>query len=554
MGLESFNRKSRPELYRTLRSKVWDLVVVGGGITGASLFRDAALRGLEVALVEARDFGSGTSSRSSKLIHGGLRYLSTLGLRLARESCRERDLHVKLNKRLVRPIPFLVPLYQGRGTSRWKMRAGMIGYELISGLRNHRWHRFLSREETLLVAPGIASEGLRGSCLYWDAMVSDNRWTLETIKDGVRQGGIAMSYAPVEAFLESGERVAGVRVRDAFTGDTSEIRAEVVVNATGIFADRLRRLAEPDAKPKIRLSKGTHLVFQEKDVPLSITTVFPSPLDGRPLFLVRRDGCFLYGTSDDWEESDPASPAPGPRDVGYLLESLHRAMPEAELSGSKVQFVYSGFRPLLSEDGREIDPSKASREDLVETSAKRLVSVLGGKLTTARVMAARVLDDLAARGEISPRRRCQTDRASIGGSNEEVAEGLSRWIKKCPGLWDYFRTLYLRYGADADGICAEAHRIFLGRHEDPRAEPIRAEVEYVCRNEMTSTVEDLLDRRAGYLYWSPEKRLERLRYGAEVIGRELGLDAEGFEAQYRDYEEHLKRFHTLPPLASLTAR
>jgi glycerol-3-phosphate dehydrogenase len=547
VGLESFNRASRPALYRALASTRWDLVVVGGGITGASIFRDAALRGFKVALVEARDFASGTSSRSSKLVHGGLRYLKTLGIRLARESCRERDLHVRLNKRLVRPVPFLVPLYRGHKPSRGSMRVGMLVYELLSGFRNHRWHRFTGREETLLVAPGIPDEGLAGGCIYYDAMVSDNRWTLETVKDGVRHGGLAMSYAPVEALVLEREKVAGVRVRDRSTRETFEIRGRVVVNATGIFADSIRRLEDPATQPKIRLSKGTHLVFRAEDVPLEITLVLTSPIDGRPLFLVKRDGCFLYGTSDDWDDSPPDSPAPAVKDVAYLLDSLAKYMPEAGLTAEKVQFVYSGFRPLIAEEGRrELDPSQASREDLVETSPRGLVSVMGGKLTTARVMAERVLDELEVRALARAPRPCATGRLSIGGSNEEVAEGLSSWIKRCPELKDYFRTLYFRYGLDASRICAEAHRIFRGEHEDPRAEPIRAEVEYVCRHEMTVTVGDLLDRRAGYLYWSPEKRLERLRYGKHVIEKELGLDDEGFEEQFTAYEAHLKRFHTVP--------
>jgi glycerol-3-phosphate dehydrogenase len=425
----------------------------------------------------------------------------------------------------------------------------MLGYELLSLFGNHHWHRFTSRNETLVLAPGLPPDELSGGCIYYDAIVSDNRWTLETVKDGVRQGAIAMNYAPVEALLEDAGRVSGARVRDRFTGETSDVRARVVVNATGVFADSIRRLDDPGARPRIRLSKGTHLVFRDEDVPLSMTLVFQSPIDGRALFLVKRDECFLYGTSDDWEEADPDSPAPRVKDVRYLLESLERTMPDARLDANKVQYVYSGFRPLLTLEGGngapEIDPNRASREDLVEVSPRGLVSVMGGKLTTARLMAARVLDDLEKRLGL-PKRPCATGRLSIGGSNDEVAEGLARFIKRCPPLKDYFRTLYFRYGIDAEEICEGAHRIFLGRSDDPADDPLRAEVEYVCRYEMTCTVEDLLDRRAGYLHWSPEKRLERLRYGAAVIQRELGLDESGFEAQYAAYERRLKRLHTLP--------
>ena len=552
MGLDSFNKRARPELFRKVSSEVssepLDLLVVGGGITGASIFRDAALRGMRVGLVEAKDFASATSGRSSKLIHGGLRYLKNLGLRLAWESCHERNLHVRLNKRLVRPMPFLVPLYRHRGESRALMCPGMLLYEGLSGFRNYRLHRFISREETLSLAPALPVDGLTGGCLYYDAVVSDNRWTLEILKDGVRHGGVAINYAPLTGLLKEGGRVVGGRIHDKLGGQQHhEVRARALVNATGVFADQIRRMDDPDAARLVRLSKGTHLVFAEEDVPLSVTVVFSSPLDKRPLFLAKHEGCFLYGTSDDWEEADPGAPIPAEKDVTYLLAALERFMPEARLGREKVQFVYSGFRPLLSPDNGDLDPAAASREDHIEVSPSGLISVVGGKLTTARIMAIRVLDRVIEQiGDANTWTGCRTHKLSIGGTNEAVAEGLAYWVKRYPRLAWYFRILYQRYGLDAHEICAEAVAIHKGLDPDPHAEPIRAEVRYVCRNELVCTLEDLLERRAGFLYWNAEKRLERARYGARVIRAELGLTDEEFEQQFDAYREHLTRFHTLP--------
>lgn len=546
-GLERFNKKSRPGLLKALAETPFDLLVIGGGITGASILRDAALRGMRVALVEANDFASGTSGRSSKLIHGGLRYIKNLGFRLAWESCHERNLHIRLNKRLVRPLPFLVPLYDGRGDSRAAMRAGMMVYEFLSGFSNHRFHHFLTREETLERAPGIPAEGLNGGCVYYDAVVSDNRWTLEIIKDGVRNGGLALNYAPVTRLLKRDGKTAGAVVEDHAGAKSVEVSARAVVNATGVFTDRIRRMDRADAPPLVRLSKGTHLVFREADVPLFITTVLASPLDGRPLFLVKREGCFLFGTTDDWEETDPGEPVPLPRDVGYLFESLRGVFPDADLGPDKVQFVYSGFRPLLSSGPAGQEPSRATREDLEETSPSGLISIVGGKLTTARVTASRFLDRLIRTlGGGGKWKRCSTDQVSIGGTNEQVSEGLSLWVRKCPKLADYFRILFQRYGVDAHGVAESALRIYLGQHPDPASEPIRAEVEYVCRHEMVLTLGDLIDRRAGFLFWDRERRLERLRYGVLVISEELGLSQKEFEDQYRDYEAYLDRFHSLP--------
>lgn len=523
----------------------FDLLVIGGGITGASIFRDAALRGMRVALVEAKDFASGTSGRSSKLVHGGLRYIKNLGFHLAWESCHERNLHIKLNKRLVRPMPFLVPLYSHRGESRTLMRAGMWLYEALSGFKNHRLHRFLSREETLLMAPAVPVDGLTGGCLYYDAVTSDSRWTIEIVKDGVRHGGCALNYAAVTDLVKTDGQVAGARVRDAIGGGEYEARARAVVNATGVYADRIREMDGARSERLLRLSKGTHLVFAEEDVPLSVTVVFNSPLDGRSLFLAKHHGSFLYGTSDDWEEADPAAPVPARKDVEYLLSSLEGFMPEARLGRDKVQFVYSGFRPLLSPSRPTASPSEATREDYVETSPSGLLSVVGGKLTTARLTAIRILDRVQRRiGHHESWTPCRTDKLSIGGTNEAVAEGLAYWVRQYPRLTPYFQVLYQRYGLDAHEVCAEAVDMHRADPSDP--EPIRAEVEYVCRHEMVCTVEDLIDRRAGFLYWNAGKRLERLRYGALVIAHELGLHEEEFERQLEEYSQHLARFHSMP--------
>src|SRR5829696_10356067 len=222
----------------------------------------------------------------------------------------------------------------------------MLLYVALSGFNNLWFHRFLSREETLSLAPALPPEGLTGGCLYYDAVINDSRWTMEVLKDGVANSGFAVNYAPVTQLLRKGEQVVGVQIHDELSGTDCDIRARVVVNATGIFADQIRQLDGRNAAKPRRLSKGTHLVFAEEDVPLSTTIVFSSPLDGRSLFLAKHEECFLFGTSDHWEETSPDLPIPGQIDVEYLLVSLNQFMPEAQLDRSKVQFVYSGFRPL----------------------------------------------------------------------------------------------------------------------------------------------------------------------------------------------------------------
>src|SRR4030095_15310461 len=255
MSLANFNKCSRPPIFRKLTDQQFDLLVIGGGITGASIFRDAALRGMNVALVEAKDFASATSGRSSKLIHGGLRYIKNLGLGLAWESCHERNLHIRLNKRLVRPLPFLIPLYRDSGEPRWLMRLGMLAYEALSGFNNYRFHKFLSREETLSLAPALPAKGLTGGCLYYDAVINDSRWTMEVLKDGVAHAGVAVNYSPVTQLLIDNNQVVGARVHDNLSDTHYDIRARVVVNATGIFSDQIQRLdGDQKTKPQ-RFSK-----------------------------------------------------------------------------------------------------------------------------------------------------------------------------------------------------------------------------------------------------------------------------------------------------------
>ena len=546
MGLENFNKQSRPILFKKLNSEVFDLVIIGGGITGASIFRDAAIRGLKVALIEARDFSWGTSSRSSKLIHGGLRYLKRLGFHLARESCKERNLHIRLNKRLVEPIPFLLPIYKNQGEPKYMLRAGMLLYELVSGFNNYKWHKFLSKEQTISLAPRISTDGLTGGCFYYDAAVSDNRWTIEIIKDGVRFSGTAVNYSPVKELIKEDDLVTGVRIRDIQGNREYIIKAGSVVNATGVWADSIRRMDDSALKSVIRLSRGTHLVFNEADVPVNVTTAFSSPVDRRPLFLIKREGYVLYGTSDQWCDGNPSNPLPDVDDVKYLMNSLQRFMPEAGLTEDEIQFVYSGFRPLIQKGNKNIDPANIRREDCIEVSPSGLINIMGGKLTTARRMAERIVDLVIKRtGRKRSYCKCMTHTLSIGGTTDEVDEGLSYWVEQCPELKDYFTILFKRYGVDAHEICKNSEIIYRGKDPDPRVEPIKAEVQYSCRNEMVCTVEDLLERRAGFLYWNKEKRLERLKYGAIVIGPELGLDKNEFERQLEEYRNYLEQYHSI---------
>ena len=371
-AVADFNKGARRGLLAKLSSEPLDVLVLGGGITGASIFRDAALRNMRVGLVEAHDFGSGTSGRSSKLVHGGLRYLENLRFRRAWEASHERDLHLDLNGRFVKPVPILIPTYRRGGDAPAKVRVAMWLYRMMSGLRNSRHHRFLDRAETLKMGPGLESRRLTGGVVYHDAIVDDARWTLETIKDGVRHGGTAVNHAPVIGLVKAGPSIGGATVRDALDGRAYSIDASIVINATGAWADQIREMDRPGRPAMVRLSKGTHLVLAGDDVPLNVSCVFPSPLDGRHLFLIRRDGCFLYGTTDDWHDGLPDAPRPGEIDTAYLMEAIDRFFPGSSLTRSSVLYCYSGYRALPSAKASGSAPWSVGREDMVEVAQSGL--------------------------------------------------------------------------------------------------------------------------------------------------------------------------------------
>lgn len=387
--------------------------------------------------------------------------------------------------------------------------------------------------------------------MYYDAVVSDNRLTMETVKDSVRHGGLAINHASVTGFLKGNNTIAGVTCSDELGKSTYQVRARAVVNATGVWADPIRKLAHPEATNIVRFSRGTHLVFAQADVPLTVNTAFFSPLDKRPLFLIKRDGCFLFGTTDNWVDTEPDAPTPTLPDVAYLLESLHGFIPNSNLDRGKVQFVYSGFRAIPVKDNENVEPSSALREDYIEIAPSGLITVVGGKLSTARIMAKRVLGKVINNiGQPDSWAPCQTHNLPIGGPNEEIDEGQMRWSRQCPQLMKYFQILYQRYGLDAGNICAESSQSYLSQDSYQRIELTRPEVEYLCHNEMVCTLDDLMERRIGFLHWNNERRLAMLRNIKHIVCGELNMSPEEFEEDYVKYSQHLKLFHTLPEPAS----
>src|SRR5579884_3331210 len=377
----------------------FDLLVVGGGINGAGIARDAALRGLRTALVERGDLGSGTSSASSKLVHGGFRYLEQGHIRLVLQACRERERLRRLAPHLVRPQRFLFPVYAGGPVSRAKLALGLWAYDLLAGWWQVHRHRMLSAAAVRRVEPALRTEGLRGGGLYWDARTDDARLVLETALAAAEAGAVIVSYAEVTGFLKEAGRIVGARVRERLGGNELDVRARVVVNASGPWMDAVATLDEP-GPPRLRLTKGVHLV------------VIPWGEHA------------LIGTTDTDQPGGPDAPCTvEPDDVAYLLETVNHYFPAARLAPADVVSAFAGLRPLVApEPGRRFLPSDVSREEAIFVSRAGLISLAGGKLTTYRLVAAEVVDRvIAALGRLGdPRRfgrcRCPADGTTRRGS------------------------------------------------------------------------------------------------------------------------------------------
>ena len=526
-----------------LGSETFDLLVIGGGINGAGIARDAAMRGLRTALVEHADFGSGTSSRSSKLIHGGFRYLEQGDVRLVLEACRERERLRRLAPHLVRPQEFIFPVYEGGPVGRFKLAAGLWAYDLMAGLWNVHRHRMLSARATQQAEPALRTEGLRGAGRYWDCRTDDARLVLETILAAVREGGVAVSYARVTALLKEDGRIAGARLVDRLGGGEVSVRARVVVNATGPWVDAVAVLDAP-APPRLRLTKGVHVLVPRARVGNRAAVVLHAVKDGRVMFVIPWKEQTLVGTTDTDHEGGPDVPAVvEAADVSYLLETVNHYFPAARLSRADVTSAFAGLRPLIAPPaGAAVAPSSVSREEEIFASPSGLISIAGGKLTTHRLVAAavveRVIDALRRGGERRRFGRSRTGTVPLpGGTAPPDSVAAAVLSHDGNGLAPpVIGHLADRYGSRVGELL---HRVAADRRladpivptlPDPRAEVLEA-----VEHEGALTVEDVLRRRTQI---SLREETEGVRVAGEVaalMAGPLGWTPEAARAAAESY-------------------
>jgi glycerol-3-phosphate dehydrogenase len=484
----------------------WDIVVVGGGATGVGVAIDAASRGYDVLLLEQSDFGKGTSSRSTKLVHGGVRYLEQGNLSLVMEALKERGLLLQNAPHLVRNLGFVVPNYDW-----WEAPFYGVGlklYNLLAGKYGFGASRILSREETLERLPTIKTEGLKGGVIYFDGQFDDSRLLINLLSTAAEQGATLLNYAEVTALTKDADGfVDGVRFRDAETGEEAEAKAKVVINATGPFADHLRRIADPAAEPIIAPSQGIHLVFDRSFLAADIAIMVPHTSDGRVLFAIPWHGHTVVGTTDTPVAQPTLEPVALEQEVEFILQTatlyLARKPERAD-----VLSVFAGIRPLVR-SGEGGNTAALSRDHTIRIESSGMITICGGKWTTYRHMAEDCVNQAATLARLTEK-PCVTAHLNIHGFHPASEKFGPLWV----------------YGSDA----ALVRELETGQPE--LAEPLDsalpytgAEVVWAVRHELALTLEDVLARRTRALFLNARAALRMAPRVAEVMASELGRDA-----------------------------
>ena len=517
-----------------------DVLVVGGGVVGAGCALDAVTRGLDVGLVEARDFASGTSSRSSKLIHGGLRYLEMLDFALVAEALQERGLLIqRLAPHLVRPVPFLYPL-RGRVWERVYAGAGVALYDTLAVLsgrsRGLPRHRHLSRRQALRVAPSLRKDSLIGALQYYDAQVDDARHTMFLARTAAAYGAHVASRTRVVDFLREGERVCGAVVQDLESGRRFEVRARQVVNSTGVWTDDTQSLVDERGQFKVRASKGIHLVVPKDRIRSESGMILRT--EKSVLFVIPWGRHWIIGTTDtDWE-LDKAHPAASSSDIDYLLEHVNEVL-ATPLTRADVEGVYAGLRPLLH--GESAATSKLSREHAVAHAVPGLVVVAGGKYTTYRVMAKDAVDEAVHGLEASQARRvpasCTEDVPLLGAEGYDALWNSRHRLAERSGL-HLVRVEHLlhRYGTLAREVLALVESDpSLGEPLEGTDDYLRAEVVYAVTHEGARHLDDVLTRRTRISIETFHRGTRSAEETAELMAEPLGWSPDQVKLEVEHY-------------------
>ncbi|MBL8950748.1 MAG: glycerol-3-phosphate dehydrogenase/oxidase [Myxococcaceae bacterium] len=537
---------ARSEALAALADRQFDLAIVGGGITGAGIARDASLRGLKVALVEKLDFAAGTSSKSSKMVHGGLRYLENGELGLVFESVNERNFLMTRARHLVRPLPFMVASY--RGDRRWlsTIDLGVWIYEALCLFRTPtgRLHETIGPRRAAELEPGLKRDGLKGCVVYADAQTDDARLTLENVLDAKANGAVVLNHARAGALLREGDRVTGVTVHDSLGGGSVDVRAKLVVNATGPWSDEVRALA--GSPGMLKPARGSHVVVDAQRLPVTHALMMFAPRDQRVVFTIPwGPGRTVIGTTDTFYEGSLDDVHADTDDVQYLLDTANKYFPDSKLVLADVLATWSGLRPLVKPD-KDVNASKVSREHLVE-SKPGFMSISGGKLTTYRRMAEELVDQALTEHLGGMRPHSTAKRPLPGGVGLNSEDDVEARHAALEGFGrDVAQNLVSMYGSRAAMVTERIARdASAGEKLDAELGLLWAQVDEAVDVELAATLDDVLSRRVPLLLRGRDQGLSVAEAVAARMATKLGWSEARRATElagYRAVVERSRRF------------
>jgi len=526
----SFTNLQRENFINRLRSQQFDLLVIGGGITGCGIALDAALRGMTVALIEKNDFASGTSSRSTKLIHGGLRYLKQFEIKLVHDVGSERAVVHRNARHIVIPEKMLLPIVEEGSLGSFSTSIGLLVYDILAGVKKEERRVMLDKHQTLKAEPLLRSEGLHGGGMYFEYRTDDSRLVIELAKSAFAKGATLLNYMESKGFLYDEEgQITGASVIDNLTDESFEIRADAVVNACGPWVDLLRKEDNSLKGKRLQLTKGVHLVFPYDKLPLQQAAYFDVG-DGRMIFAIPRNNITYVGTTDTVYNQDLNHPHCTKEDATYLLNAINKMFPAVKLEMNDIVSTWAGLRPLIFEEGKSA--SELSRKDEILVSESGLLSIAGGKLTGYRLMAEKIVD-LVARRSGKKYDSCKTKSFRLSGGEFEnenafkkaydsiIEEGTSENIPAAKiSEWFY------RYGTNTARLIEQV-KILRTKIADSEKLFEAAELVYCVENEMIYHINDFLIRRTGKIFFDRKNTEKQIDYLSNLLSLQLKREGNG---------------------------
>lgn len=524
-----FSSLQRKETIQNMKNARLDLLVIGGGITGAGIALDASVRGMRTAVIEMQDFAAGTSSRSTKLVHGGLRYLKQFEVKMVAEVGKEREIVYENGPHVTTPEWMLLPFYKGGTFGPYSTNIGLRVYDFLAGVKRDERRKMLSKEEALKREPLLKKQGIKGAGYYVEYKTDDARLTIEVMKKAVEKGAMALNYAKVTGFIYQNGKVVGIRIQDQIDGSEHEIYANKIVNAAGPWVDTLRDKDNSKQGKTLQLTKGIHLVFDGKRFSLKQAIYFDMP-DGRMAFAIPRDGKVYVGTTDTVYKQDIAHPTMTVEDRDYVLKAIDFMFPDVQIRVEDIESSWAGLRPLIHEEGK--DPSEISRKDEIFVSDSGLISIAGGKLTGYRKMGESIVNLVAEQlkeenGTKFP--KSSTKHLPMSGGEVGGSKGFESFIEDrvrqavAIGLTPAAaRKLVKRYGSNVDQVL---HFLATGKKEavDEGLDPlVHAMLRYAMEYESTYKPVDFFIRRTGALFfnihWVQANKNSAIAYMAKTFG------------------------------------